>query len=969
MEVPYISYEEVSRAFLKILFNLDNLISLDLSNTGLFSLPENLEKLTNLQALILSNTSIEEIPESVGELRNLEYLDLTNTPIRELPGYIGKLQNLSTLDLGRTYISELPEIITELPLLRGLDLRFSALRRLPAAIGNLSNLRELDVSRTPVKELPETIGNCRKLMTLDLSSTMINKLPDRMADLTELRRLVLSRTQMTELPSFVGRLPSLKILALEELILMELPESLLFLKLPFIEDKYLYTDGAGIYIKDLKLKNQPIEIFRQAPNLIREYFKNSRTSSPINECKIVFLGDGGAGKTLMIDRLMHDGDFPSGFTGESTPGICISSKKFLIHGEEIALHFWDFGGQAIMHSMHRLFLTNRTLYVVVANARDNKANEQAWYWIRNIKSFADGAPVLLLVNQKDQNPSANVNTTGLQREYSGLREVGIVSALKSTKEEFNTGIRDVICRIVSEMDTVHTPFSQSWLSLMNDLQDMPEEYITSDDFYARCKRNGIETENDILDSIISWYQDLGVCFYSRKHPYTRQYMVLKPRWLLNALYILIFNGRKYAVNGIIKETDVFNLICQPLPGDTIKKVWSDIRYKPFEIEYISNVLLNFELIYRLDREHLFIPMLCDENEYEAMSGFRDDDTIHVSFEYVYLPENVLHCLMVRHGYELNTDIVWRTGAVFETKRCGWSALVRINGNMLEVYVKGEDKDKHPVNSYLDLIRESVYSINREMGLSAEEYIAYREGMEEERFEYEVLTGSREAGQDKIYSKVFKRLINIDEILGILVSPKDRLTRETTVQMLSALREMGERSVDLLPRSEVEITADFQNSIASVLNVKYDIQVVREYTMGRSKKKIGETDLYFFRYREGIKEELYILENKNIEKFKDQYYQLMGYLNPDFAAGFTLSINRDKGWEEAFDYICERLENIKNGGGSFIPILIERIVESRRTQCVKTRHIVPETGMTMTVYHLVLQLSGKDRHGAAIKART
>ena len=80
----------------------------------------------------------------------------------------------------------------------------------------------------------------------------------------------------------------------------------------------------------------------------------------------------------------------------------------------------------------------------------------------------------------------------------------------------------------------------------------------------------------------------------------------------------------------------------------------------------------------------------------------------------------------------------------------------------------------------------------------------------------------------------------------------------------------------------------------------------------------------------------------------------------------LSIRRPT---EAFDYICERLENIKNGGGSFIPILIERIVESRRTQCVKTRHIVPETGMTMTVYHLVLQLSGKDRHGAAIKART
>ena len=52
-------------------------------------------------------------------------------------------------------------------------------------------------------------------------------------------------------------------------------------------------------------------------------------------------------------------------------------------------------------------------------------------------------------------------------------------------------------------------------------------------------------------------------------------------------------------------------------------------------------------------------------------------------------------------------------------------------------------------------------------------------------------------------------------------------------MLSALREMGERSVDLLPRSEVEITADFQNSIASVLNVPEDYEVVCILPVGKA----------------------------------------------------------------------------------------------------------------------------------------
>ena len=88
----------------------------------------------------------------------------------------------------------------------------------------------------------------------------------------------------------------------------------------------------------------------------------------------------------------------------------------------------------------------------------------------------------------------------------------------------------------------------------------------------------------------------------------------------------------------------------------------------------------------------------------------------------------------------------------------------------------------------------------------------------------------------------------------------------------------------------------------------------------------------------------------------------------FHFGFTLSINKDKGWEEAFDYICEKLEGLKEKGGTFAPVSIVRCVEPNRTQYVKTEHIVPETGMNMLVYHLVLQISDSERHKIAIEAR-
>ena len=723
------------------------------------------------------------LPKSIGRLTNLRVLYLSNTHLNSIPEEIGCLSNLKELDLYRTFINSLPD-----------------------TIGNLVNLEKLSLRHTYINRLPESLKNLKKLKILDLGYTPLKRVPDFLCSFQNIEYLNLSGTQINTLPNTIGGMPCLKTLVLEDNVLSKLPESLLDLDIEFISDfSFLSLDKDGIFIGGLQLTEQPIEIFSQDRELIRAYYR-SQDKVPINECKVVFLGDGGAGKTLMIERLMRNGEKIPDFDGESTPGICISSKKYRIGDEEIELHFWDFGGQAIMHSMHRLFLTNRTLYVVVTNARDNKANEQAWYWIRNIQSFANGAPVLLVINQKDQNPSVNINENGLRAEYPDLKGVQIISALKDTKKDFLSEVRDEICRIVSDMETVHTAFSKSWLSLMNDLQEMPKDYITSDEFYLKCQDNGVGTKAELLDQIIRWYQDLGVCFYSGKHPVSKQYMVLKPRWLLNALYILVFNGREYAKNGIISETDIHELICKKVSDENIKKVWPEIQYQPQEIQYIINVLLNFSLIYRLEPERFFIPMLCDENEPKEITSFNLEDVVHISFEYLYLPENVLHRFMVRHGYELNTNIVWRTGAIFERRQCGWTSLVRIRDNHLDIYATTENQKEHPINSYLDMMRESIYAINKVFGLHADEYIAYCKDGREDCFDYAMLVGCKNTGISQVYSKVFKQAINVDEILGIINRFEDRDIEEVIEQMLSVLRSMSVRSVDLYDLDEPALTS-------------------------------------------------------------------------------------------------------------------------------------------------------------------
>ena len=397
---------------------------------------------------------------------------------------LSELIGLTNLYLSGAGVSDI-SAISGLTGLTNLDLSYTGVSDI-SALSGLTGLTDLDLSNTGVSDI-SALSGLTGLTNLYLSYTGVSDI-SALSGLAGLTNLYLSDTAVSDISALSG-LTGLTNLDLRNLSLSSIPGAFINLGLEFNTDEF--PIGPGIYINSLKLKDQPIEIFSQDREVIVEYFKSLKEERPVNECKVVFLGDGGAGKTLMIERLMQDGEIIPDFNGESTPGICISSKKYKIGNEEIELHFWDFGGQAIMHSMHRLFLTNRTLYVVVTNARDNKANEQAWYWIRNIQSFANGAPVLLVINQKDQNPSINVNENGLRAEYPALKGVRIVSALKDTKKDFLLEVRDEICRIVSDMETVHTPFSKPWLSLMNDLQEMPKDYITSDEFYLKCQDNGV----------------------------------------------------------------------------------------------------------------------------------------------------------------------------------------------------------------------------------------------------------------------------------------------------------------------------------------------------------------------------------------------------------------------------------------------------------------------------------------------
>lgn len=182
------------------------------------------------------------------------------------------------------------------------------------------------------------------------------------------------------------------------------------------------------------------------------------------------------------------------------------------------------------------------------------------------------------------------------------------------------------------------------------------------------------------------------------------------------------------------------------------------------------------------------------------------------------------------------------------------------------------------------------------------------------------------------------------------------------EILVVLRRFQKRVTQFETKGEIEITADIHDAVASTLNSKYELHVAREFTMGRAKKKLGETDLYFYKEKDGILEECAILENKYIEKFKNQYFQLIGYLNHNFKFGITLSINKNMSLIEGLEKIEKTLNNIDKET-DFSPIEIQRI-EFEDSAMLISWHVVPETKKIMKVYHLIFQLKDKERKEVA-----
>ncbi len=732
---------------------LSALRSLDVSRNQINTLPECFEKLSALQTLDISDNLLAFLPDSLGQLSALQLLDVSDNLLYSLPECLGELSALKTLDVSVNRLQQLPDYWEKLPALESFNVRDNQLEELPESIGQLTALETFNVTNNMLDTVPESLGYLTRLYKLGLGNNRLTKLPDTFANLCGLRDLYIWRNPITvfppqifklsslqlldisttfiqDIPPHISKLKGLKLLNLNGLRLHKIPPEIMALNLPFIFETPKSNDVAGIYLKNVSLSTQPVSLFMHPSQLIQTYFDMEQI--PINEGKVIFLGHGDVGKSYSIQRLLnHDeqGDFKTSMT----PGISISHLSVEEDGRQFNICFWDFGGQEIMHAMHRCFLTHRTCYVVVVSNRLPDLDGQARYWLRNVESFASGSDVLLVINRWEDYPSnKDLNYNQLKTDFKNLVGCVSVSAKCDDKQTFHRLTKQII-QMASKLDSTGMDFPIQWYSIRQELTKMAENgkyYINQDDYYQICVKNGL-TDANIRMWLLEWFNDLGTCFSYHQDTdkkELKEYKVLNPEWLTNAIYIVILNGKKFTQNGIIPRKGIEYLLSNP-SGGTL----SGVTYTPEECGYILEVMRKFTLSYSASETEEFIPALCPNETPKNLYPAKHTDHLSYEIEYTYLPDSVIHQLMIYCYQYLTLDKCWRRGMSIEITGMGLSAVVSMGGSdrlmSIDVYSCG----KTPLWVLLQPLLEAIRKINTNLNLNAVDYVFAETVVEEEIF--------------------------------------------------------------------------------------------------------------------------------------------------------------------------------------------------------------------------------------------
>jgi len=770
---------------------LTRLRTLGLSGNRFSILPNTIAELANLRSLFLIRNQLQSIPDWLPTLSNLEELSLAGNPLVDVPPLLAQCKKLRVLSLRETRLRSFPLCVIDIEGLSSLDLKGVAIDNIPDEIDRLRRLTELNLSGTRLRDLPPSLSDLRDLTSIDLSSLRLTELSADLFNLTKLQYLYLGSTQARSLPFEIGRLVNLEwldasgmgLLSVPAVLfrlprlrhvnlvgnrLKELPAQVLEAPIPL---RWRSAPGEpGIFVNRNPLSSPPPEIVGKGEPALRAYFRSLRThTKPIEEVKVLLVGDGGAGKTSLVKCITGR---PFDEDEAQTRGIDIADFHINARGRPIKVHFWDFGGQEIMHATHQFFLSKRSLYLLVL---DGRKDEKAEYWLKHIRAFGGDSPILVVLNKIDEQSSFDVNRRFLSEKYPSIAGFHRLSC--RTGEGLD-GLLAGVSGALAHMEHTRTLWAGSWFAVKERLEATTEDYISYTQFRKICASEGLNdpAEHDVL---VDFLHDLGVVLRFTELP-LRDTNVINPRWLTQAVYRIINSDRVAAVAGLLKLEWLGSIL--------------DHRFYPAEKHhFLIEMMKKFELCYQVDSDTVLLPSLLPVEEPRVTYDLSSVVRFYIDYDVFF--KSIMPRFIVKMHRDIDGELRWRTGVVLRSGGFQSRAIVKADEveRRIDIVVEGPQR-----REYLGVILHAFRAINESY-----EKLGFKETVPmpdrtDVTISYEHLLRLESKGIRSYMPDGAEKEYDVQELLG-RVKP-ERRSEDEILALLHQLRDKEDTQQSLLEKA-------------------------------------------------------------------------------------------------------------------------------------------------------------------------
>ncbi|MEL6655514.1 MAG: COR domain-containing protein [Bacteroidota bacterium] len=464
-----------------------------------------------------------------------------------------------------------------------------------------------------------------------------------------LKTLYLNGNQLAE-TTFLKNLPNLTNLWIARNKLTYLPEVLLDLNQPILWKGS--TSEKAICVANNPFTDPPPEIIKQGNDAIREYFEQRKKGEELLlEAKLILLGDGRSGKTSFANRLLGK-ELPQ--EADRTQGVDIAIGEYefpLANGKTFKLNIWDFAGQDKYKTLHQLFYTESSLYVMVAESGNMGTDYDDWF--QTAELFGEGSPLVLVLNEfKEGIGMGSFDSSYWKKQFPELlKEVFTVNL--GTKNNFSTA-EEYLQLLAQTLPHTKYEFPSNWAAIrrvLNARRD--EQYITLQEYLKVCAENDLPKEESalVLSSVL---HKIGDCLHYQKSELLNQLVILKNEWATEAVY-------KILDDEIVAEKQ-----CGFFSMKDVKRIWSSSEYK-FMRPQLLELMKQFKLAYQLPGKEEFVtpPLLPPARP--THFTWPELDSLELFIEYEFLPKALLTQFIVSRHVDIaeSRTLVWRHGVVLE----------------------------------------------------------------------------------------------------------------------------------------------------------------------------------------------------------------------------------------------------------------------------------------------------------------